>query len=45
MNGRYFAGRKLVAEFYDGWTNYEVKETDEQSKERIETFHDWLENQ
>lgn len=27
MNGRFFDGRTISAEFYDGFTNYEVKES------------------
>lgn len=45
MNGRYFAKRKLVAEWYDGITNYKVKENEEDEKRRLDAFGDWLENQ
>jgi len=45
MNGRYFAKRQLTAEWYDGITNYKVKESEEEQKKRIDEFGDWLENQ
>eukprot|EP01114_Cavostelium_apophysatum_P014695 TRINITY_DN3872_c0_g1_i1.p1 TRINITY_DN3872_c0_g1~~TRINITY_DN3872_c0_g1_i1.p1 ORF type:complete len:338 (-),score=70.11 TRINITY_DN3872_c0_g1_i1:4-1017(-) len=44
MNGRFFAGRKLEAEFYDGWTNYFVEETEEQTKERLKKWSEWIES-
>jgi len=43
MNGRWFAKRQVSAEFYDGHTQYEVRETDAQEKARIEHFGKWLE--
>jgi len=43
MNGRWFAGRQLQSEFYDGWTNYFVEETDEQREHRLKFFSQWLE--
>jgi HIV Tat-specific factor 1 len=43
MNGRYFAGHTLEADFYDGWSNYDVKETEEQIQKRIENFGKWIE--
>eukprot|EP01127_Copromyxa_protea_P014575 TRINITY_DN4097_c0_g1_i1.p1 TRINITY_DN4097_c0_g1~~TRINITY_DN4097_c0_g1_i1.p1 ORF type:complete len:377 (-),score=118.48 TRINITY_DN4097_c0_g1_i1:121-1197(-) len=43
MNGRFFDGRKLVAEFYDGYTNYFVPETDEEREERDKKWEKWLE--
>ena len=45
MNGRFFAKRQLVAEWYDGVTNYKVKETEADQKRRLDSFGDWLENQ
>jgi len=44
MNGRFFAGRRLEADLYDGWTNYEVKESEEQRQERMKAFGSWLED-
>jgi HIV Tat-specific factor 1 len=43
MNGRWFAKRQLIAEYYDGFTNYDVRESDEQEEERIKKWHAWLE--
>eukprot|EP00029_Vermamoeba_vermiformis_P002100 TRINITY_DN12494_c0_g1_i1.p1 TRINITY_DN12494_c0_g1~~TRINITY_DN12494_c0_g1_i1.p1 ORF type:complete len:366 (-),score=108.07 TRINITY_DN12494_c0_g1_i1:24-1040(-) len=43
MNGRWFAKKQLIAEYYDGFTNYEVRESDEQEEERIKKWHAWLE--
>jgi HIV Tat-specific factor 1 len=42
MEGRFFAGRQLACFYYDGFTNYEVKETDEDRDRRIAKFGDWL---
>ncbi len=42
MNGRFFAGRQLACFYYDGFTNYEVKETDEDRELRIAKFGEWL---
>jgi len=44
-NGRLFDGRKLHLEFYDGWSNYLVKETEEQEKERLKDFEKWIEKE
>ncbi|KAL6053740.1 HIV Tat-specific factor 1 [Balamuthia mandrillaris] len=45
MNGRWFAKRQISAEWYDGLTNYKVKESEEEQQKRIEDFGDWLEQQ
>lgn len=45
MNGRYFAGRQIKAEFYDGWTDYSVEETEEQREARLKKFSEWLEEE
>ncbi|KAL1916907.1 uncharacterized protein VTP21DRAFT_5104 [Calcarisporiella thermophila] len=48
MNGRYFAGRQITAEIYDGKTRYlrsgmkDANEEEEES-ERLEKFAKWLE--
>ena len=42
MNGRFFAGRQLECFYYDGFTNYEVKETEEDRARRIAKFGEWL---
>jgi len=42
MNGRWYGGRQLQAEFYDGKTDYRYKETEEEMKQRIQKFEEWL---
>jgi HIV Tat-specific factor 1 len=44
MHGRFFAGRQLECFYYDGFTNYDVKETDEDRERRIAKFGEWLGN-
>ncbi|KAJ1926363.1 hypothetical protein IWQ60_003849 [Tieghemiomyces parasiticus] len=46
MNGRWFGGRQVEAAIFDGKGKYEqsnVKESDEQTAERLEKFAAWLE--
>ncbi|KAJ8653673.1 hypothetical protein O0I10_010711 [Lichtheimia ornata] len=49
MNNRYFAGRQISAEIYDGKTRYEksgartTEEDDENEKARLERYAKWLE--
>ncbi|KAJ1923378.1 hypothetical protein IWQ60_005930 [Tieghemiomyces parasiticus] len=46
MNGRWFGGRQVEATIFDGKGKYEqsnVKESDEQTAERLEKFAAWLE--
>jgi len=43
MGGRFFAGRKLDAFFYDGHANYFVEESEEERKKRDELWARWLE--
>lgn len=45
MNGRFFAQRQIMAEYFDGVTNYKVTDSDEQEEERLKSFGDWLEGQ
>ncbi|CAM9706513.1 unnamed protein product [Ectocarpus sp. 4 AP-2014] len=46
FDGRFFGGRKLSCHFWDGVTNYTVKEEDEkQEAQRLDAFGDWLEEQ
>ena len=35
MNDRWFAGRRLLAQKWDGVTKYDVEETEEQKEERL----------
>lgn len=51
MNNRYFAGRQISAEIYDGKTKYQKSgprsdvegEEDEAEKARLERYAKWLE--
>jgi hypothetical protein len=45
MNGRFFDGRQLVAEYWDRVTDYTMKETREDQDRRLEEFGKWLEDQ
>jgi len=45
MNGRYFDQRQLEAFFWDGKTDYKVKETKEDMQRRLDEFGKWLEEQ
>lgn len=42
MNGRWFAGRRITAEKWDGKTNYKVEETDKQKEERLDEWEKYL---
>ncbi|ORX93255.1 hypothetical protein K493DRAFT_262613 [Basidiobolus meristosporus CBS 931.73] len=50
MNGRFFAGRQIKAEIFDGKTKYqksslkESDETEEEAKQRLEKYAEWLES-
>jgi hypothetical protein len=49
MNGRWFAGRRIHVEYFDGVTNYKKMETiqeeedDEEEEKRLHKFGEWLE--
>lgn len=43
MNHRWYDGRELRAEFYDGSTDYRYKETEEDKEERDRKWQEWLE--
>jgi HIV Tat-specific factor 1 len=50
MDGRYFAGRRLTAHYWDGVTNYSstnnpATATEDEDKARLDDFGDWLENE
>lgn len=45
MNGRFFDGRRLSAENWDGRTKYKVKETEEEEQRRIEEWNRYLEEE
>ena len=44
MHGRFFAGKQLQAEIYDGKTKYEktLRETEEEEEKRMEAYEKWL---
>jgi len=42
MSGRFFGGRSVVAEFYDGFTDYDTRETEEFKKLRDERWGKYL---
>lgn len=43
MNGRYFAGKQISADYYDGFTNYKVEESEEQRKLREAAWSKFIE--
>lgn len=43
MNGRWFGGRRLLAQRWDGVTKYDVEETEEQKEERLKKWEEYLE--
>ena len=43
MNGRMYAGRKISAALWDGYTNHVKKESEEERKQREQEFGAWLE--
>lgn len=48
MNGRFFDGRKVEAYIYDGKEDLkgiQAKETEEETKARLEKYAEWLESQ
>eukprot|EP01133_Synstelium_polycarpum_P016141 gene16141-19206_t len=38
MEGRFFAQRKLAADYYDGFTDYHVEETEEEKEKRMKVW-------
>ena len=42
MNGRWFAGRRITAERWDGVTSYKVEETDKQREQRLGEWDRYL---
>lgn len=45
MNNRWYDGRKLKAQLYDGVTDYRYKETEEDRTERERKWQEWLEKE
>ena len=44
MHGRWFAGRRLVAERWDGVTKYDVEESEEQKEARLKKWDEFLDS-
>lgn len=44
MDGRFFSGRQIKAELYDGYSNFKVEETEEMKQKRIQKWHDDIDN-
>lgn len=42
MNGRWFGGRRITAEKWDGVTSYKVEETEQQKEERLNEWERYL---
>ena len=42
LNGRYYAGKTISAETYDGMTKYDVQETEEELKKRLDQWEHFL---
>lgn len=44
MSGRWFDGKKVTAEIFDGQVKYEKsRDTEEDAAKRLESFEKWLE--
>eukprot|EP00741_Cyanophora_paradoxa_P010417 tig00000037_g10073.t1 len=44
MHGRWFGGKQISAEFYDGKTDYRVLESVEEEAKRLQEWDKWLES-
>lgn len=44
MDGRYFGGKKIKCNYFDGITNYKLGETEEEMHKRHENFAKWIES-
>ncbi|XP_065841089.1 17S U2 SnRNP complex component HTATSF1-like [Oscarella lobularis] len=43
MNGRFFGGKSIVVELWDGTTDYQVEETSKEREERLKNWETFLE--
>ena len=43
MNGRWYAGQQLEVSPWDGVTNYQVEETDQEREKRLSAWEKFLE--
>lgn len=44
MNGAQRQGRRVSCEYFDGHTNYKMKESEEETQRRLEEFAKWIES-
>lgn len=44
MNGRWFGGRQLIVELWDGEVNYQVEETEKEHEARMNKWQSYLES-
>ena len=42
LNGRWFGGQALVVNYWDGATNYQVEETDQEREQRLTKWEHFL---
>ena len=42
LNGRFYAGRVIAAETYDGVTKYDVQETEEEMEKRLQEWEKFI---
>ena len=45
MNGRWYGGQQLEVSTWDGLTNYQVEETDQEREVRISAWENFLEEE
>lgn len=43
LNGRFYGGRTITAETYDGTTNYQIQETEEELEKRLNAWEKFIE--
>jgi len=43
MNGRWFGGKQIECDYFDGVTDYRVRETEEEMEARLKAFSEWIE--
>lgn len=45
MNGRFFAQRRMECDYFDGVTNYKVRESEASEEARHKAFQEWIDQQ
>jgi len=43
MNGRWFGGNQIECDYFDGITDYRVRETEQEMEARLKAFSEWIE--